>query len=65
MIEQRDLTGDRLAAEIITLTGDAGGSGSALATAARAMARPDAARVIVDRILSARRRRMRRNDGVG
>jgi UDP-N-acetylglucosamine--N-acetylmuramyl-(pentapeptide) pyrophosphoryl-undecaprenol N-acetylglucosamine transferase len=50
MIEQRDLTGDRLAAEIIALTGDAV-ERQRIATAARAMARPDAARVIVDRIL--------------
>jgi len=50
MIEQRDLTGDRLAAEIIALTGDAV-ERQRIATAARTMARPDAARVIVDRIL--------------
>ena len=50
MIEQRDLTGDRLVAEIIALTGDAV-ERQRIATAARTMARPDAARVIVDRIL--------------
>jgi UDP-N-acetylglucosamine--N-acetylmuramyl-(pentapeptide) pyrophosphoryl-undecaprenol N-acetylglucosamine transferase len=50
MIEQRDLTADRLASTIITLAKDVD-ERQRLATAARAMARPDAARVIVDRIL--------------
>jgi UDP-N-acetylglucosamine--N-acetylmuramyl-(pentapeptide) pyrophosphoryl-undecaprenol N-acetylglucosamine transferase len=50
MIEQRDLTGDRLAAAITALAADAA-ERQRIAAAARAMARPDAARVIVDRIL--------------
>ena len=50
MIEQRDLTGERLAAAITALAADAA-QRKRIATAARAMARPDAARVIVDRIL--------------
>ena len=50
MIEQRDLSGDRLAADIIALAGDAVAR-QRIATAARAMARPQAAHLIVDRIL--------------
>jgi UDP-N-acetylglucosamine--N-acetylmuramyl-(pentapeptide) pyrophosphoryl-undecaprenol N-acetylglucosamine transferase len=50
MIEQRDLTGERLAAAITELAAD-GAERQRMATAARVMARPDAARVIVDRIL--------------
>jgi UDP-N-acetylglucosamine--N-acetylmuramyl-(pentapeptide) pyrophosphoryl-undecaprenol N-acetylglucosamine transferase len=51
MVEQRELSGDRLAAAILALAGDAGRR-SAMRTAARRLARPDAARVIVDRILA-------------
>jgi UDP-N-acetylglucosamine--N-acetylmuramyl-(pentapeptide) pyrophosphoryl-undecaprenol N-acetylglucosamine transferase len=50
MLEQRDLTGERLAAEITRLAGDATGR-AAMSAAARRMAKPDAARVIVDRVL--------------
>jgi UDP-N-acetylglucosamine--N-acetylmuramyl-(pentapeptide) pyrophosphoryl-undecaprenol N-acetylglucosamine transferase len=50
MIEQRELSGDRLAAEIIALAGDSARRGS-MRTNARRMARPDAARLIVDRLL--------------
>ena len=50
MIEQRDLTGDRLADAILTLAGDAVRR-RRMGERARAMARPDAAKVIVDRIL--------------
>ena len=50
MLEQRDLTGDRLASEIVGLAGDAPAR-SGISTRARAMARPDAARVIVDKVL--------------
>jgi UDP-N-acetylglucosamine--N-acetylmuramyl-(pentapeptide) pyrophosphoryl-undecaprenol N-acetylglucosamine transferase len=50
MVEQRALTGDRLAGEILTLARD-GDRRRAMSQAARALARPDAARVIVDRIL--------------
>jgi UDP-N-acetylglucosamine--N-acetylmuramyl-(pentapeptide) pyrophosphoryl-undecaprenol N-acetylglucosamine transferase len=50
LLEQRDLNGERLAAEIAALSGDAAGR-AAMSAAARRMARPDAARVIVDRLL--------------
>jgi UDP-N-acetylglucosamine--N-acetylmuramyl-(pentapeptide) pyrophosphoryl-undecaprenol N-acetylglucosamine transferase len=50
LLEQRDMTGERLAAEIATLAGDAAAR-AAMSAAARRMARPDAARVIVDRVL--------------
>ncbi len=50
MIEQRELTGDRLAAEILGLARDMARRG-AMSEAARRLARPDAARVIVDRIV--------------
>jgi UDP-N-acetylglucosamine--N-acetylmuramyl-(pentapeptide) pyrophosphoryl-undecaprenol N-acetylglucosamine transferase len=50
MIEQRDLTGERLATAITMLADDVQAR-ERMAAAARAMARPDAARVIVDRIL--------------
>jgi UDP-N-acetylglucosamine--N-acetylmuramyl-(pentapeptide) pyrophosphoryl-undecaprenol N-acetylglucosamine transferase len=50
MVEQRDLTGDRLAAEILALTSDEG-QRRRMAQAAGRMARPDAAKVIVDRVL--------------
>jgi len=51
MIEQRELTGDRLASELIALATDAD-ERRRMAAAARGMARPDAARLIVDRILA-------------
>ena len=51
LVEQRELSGDRLAAEIHGLAGDEA-LRQRLADAARQMARPDAARVIVDRVLS-------------
>jgi UDP-N-acetylglucosamine--N-acetylmuramyl-(pentapeptide) pyrophosphoryl-undecaprenol N-acetylglucosamine transferase len=50
MIEQRGLTGDRLAAEIVALTDDEPRR-RAMSEQGRRMARPDAARVIVDKIL--------------
>jgi UDP-N-acetylglucosamine--N-acetylmuramyl-(pentapeptide) pyrophosphoryl-undecaprenol N-acetylglucosamine transferase len=50
MVEQRELTGDRLAAEILSLTADETRRRQ-LAEAAGRMARPDAARVIVDKVL--------------
>jgi UDP-N-acetylglucosamine--N-acetylmuramyl-(pentapeptide) pyrophosphoryl-undecaprenol N-acetylglucosamine transferase len=50
MVEQRELSGDRLAAEILALTSDEG-QRQRMAEAAGRMARPDAARVIVDKIL--------------
>jgi UDP-N-acetylglucosamine--N-acetylmuramyl-(pentapeptide) pyrophosphoryl-undecaprenol N-acetylglucosamine transferase len=50
MVEQRALTGDRLAAEILGLARDEERR-RAMSQAARALARPDAARVIVDRII--------------
>ena len=50
MIEQRALTGSRLADEILTLASDAPAR-ARMSEAAGQMARPDAARVIVDKIL--------------
>ena len=49
VIEQRTLTGETLAAAILALAGDAPRR-ARMEEAARRMARPDAARVIVDRI---------------
>jgi UDP-N-acetylglucosamine--N-acetylmuramyl-(pentapeptide) pyrophosphoryl-undecaprenol N-acetylglucosamine transferase len=50
MVAQRDLTGDRRAAEILALAGD-DRRREALGAAARRLARPDAAAEIVDRVL--------------
>jgi UDP-N-acetylglucosamine--N-acetylmuramyl-(pentapeptide) pyrophosphoryl-undecaprenol N-acetylglucosamine transferase len=50
MIEQRDLTGERMAAAILSLAGDADRR-RRMSDEAAQMARPDAARVIVDKIL--------------
>jgi UDP-N-acetylglucosamine--N-acetylmuramyl-(pentapeptide) pyrophosphoryl-undecaprenol N-acetylglucosamine transferase len=50
MLEQRELTGDRLAAEIERLADDAAARGE-MSRRARSMARPDAAKVIVDKVL--------------
>ena len=49
MIEQKELTGDRLAERILGLAGD-DSRRAAMSDAARRMARPDAARVIVDKV---------------
>jgi UDP-N-acetylglucosamine--N-acetylmuramyl-(pentapeptide) pyrophosphoryl-undecaprenol N-acetylglucosamine transferase len=51
MVEQRELSGDRLAAEILALAGDEDRR-RRMQVAARRMARPDAARAIADRILA-------------
>ncbi|MBI4886018.1 MAG: undecaprenyldiphospho-muramoylpentapeptide beta-N-acetylglucosaminyltransferase [Acidobacteria bacterium] len=51
LLEERELTGDRLAAEILSLAADEGRR-RRLGAAARRMARPDAATVIVDRVLA-------------
>ena len=51
VVDQRELTGARLADEILGLAGDAGARAQ-MAAAARGLARPDAARVIVDRVLA-------------
>jgi UDP-N-acetylglucosamine--N-acetylmuramyl-(pentapeptide) pyrophosphoryl-undecaprenol N-acetylglucosamine transferase len=51
MIEQRELDGERLARELVALAADAPAR-RGMAEAARAMARPDAARVVVDGILA-------------
>ncbi|MBF8299994.1 MAG: murG [Acidobacteria bacterium] len=51
MVEQRELSGDRIAAEILALASDAA-ERRAMGEAARRLARPDAARVIVDRVLA-------------
>jgi UDP-N-acetylglucosamine--N-acetylmuramyl-(pentapeptide) pyrophosphoryl-undecaprenol N-acetylglucosamine transferase len=50
MIEQRELTGGRLADEIVALANDEARRRS-MREHARRMARPDAARIIVDRVL--------------
>jgi UDP-N-acetylglucosamine--N-acetylmuramyl-(pentapeptide) pyrophosphoryl-undecaprenol N-acetylglucosamine transferase len=50
MIEQKDLTGAAIAERIAALVADTGRR-QRMATAARVLARPDAARVIVDRVL--------------
>jgi UDP-N-acetylglucosamine--N-acetylmuramyl-(pentapeptide) pyrophosphoryl-undecaprenol N-acetylglucosamine transferase len=50
VLDQRDLTGDRLATDLLALAGDADRR-RAMGEAARRLARPDAARVIVDRVL--------------
>jgi UDP-N-acetylglucosamine--N-acetylmuramyl-(pentapeptide) pyrophosphoryl-undecaprenol N-acetylglucosamine transferase len=51
MVEQRALTGDRIAAEIMALARDASRRRE-LGTAARRLARPDAAGVIVEKVLA-------------
>jgi UDP-N-acetylglucosamine--N-acetylmuramyl-(pentapeptide) pyrophosphoryl-undecaprenol N-acetylglucosamine transferase len=51
MVEQRELSGDRIAAQILALAGDAAERRS-MGEAARRLARPDAARVIVDKVLA-------------
>ena len=50
MIEERFLTGERLAAEIVALTANAGERAS-IGAAVRRLATPDAATLIVDRVL--------------
>ncbi len=51
MVEQRELSGQRLAQEVLALAGDSDRR-RRIGLAARALARPDAARVIVDRVLA-------------
>ena len=51
MVEQRELSGDRLASEVLALTGDAERR-RRMSEAARALARPDAAKAIVDKVLA-------------
>jgi UDP-N-acetylglucosamine--N-acetylmuramyl-(pentapeptide) pyrophosphoryl-undecaprenol N-acetylglucosamine transferase len=51
VLDQRDLGGARLAQEIVTLAA-APAQRAQMAAAARALARPDAARIIVDRVLA-------------
>jgi UDP-N-acetylglucosamine--N-acetylmuramyl-(pentapeptide) pyrophosphoryl-undecaprenol N-acetylglucosamine transferase len=50
MIDQRSLTGELLASEIVALAGN-DVERAAMSAAARRMAKPDAAKVIVDRVL--------------
>jgi UDP-N-acetylglucosamine--N-acetylmuramyl-(pentapeptide) pyrophosphoryl-undecaprenol N-acetylglucosamine transferase len=50
MVEQRELTGERLAGELLALAADAD-QRNAIGARARALARPDAARLIVDKVL--------------
>ena len=57
MVEQRELNGDRLAAEILALVSDEG-QRRRMAEAAGRMARPDAARVIVDKVLELARSKL-------
>jgi UDP-N-acetylglucosamine:LPS N-acetylglucosamine transferase len=58
MVEQRGLNGDRLAAEILSLASDEPRRRQIAAAAGR-MAKPDAARVIVDKMLELARERER------
>jgi UDP-N-acetylglucosamine--N-acetylmuramyl-(pentapeptide) pyrophosphoryl-undecaprenol N-acetylglucosamine transferase len=51
LVEQKDLTGERLADEVLALARDAERR-AAMGQAARRMARPDAARIIVDRVIA-------------
>ena len=51
MVEQRELSGDRVVAEILALAADEA-QRRAMGEAARQLARPDAARVIVDKVLA-------------
>ena len=51
MVEQRELSGDRIAAEILALAGDEA-QRRGMGEAARQLARPDAAGVIVDKVLA-------------
>ena len=51
VIDQRDLSGNRLAVRVMALAADPAGR-AAMAQAARALARPDAARVIVERAVA-------------
>ena len=57
MIEQRELTGERLAADVLALAVDPARR-AGLATAARQLARPHAARAIVDKALELVRERV-------
>jgi UDP-N-acetylglucosamine--N-acetylmuramyl-(pentapeptide) pyrophosphoryl-undecaprenol N-acetylglucosamine transferase len=50
MVEQRDLTGARMADEILSLAADAEAR-RRMSDAAGQMAKPDAARVIVDKVI--------------
>ena len=50
MVEQREVTGERLASELLALVTDADRR-ARMSETARAMARPDAARLIVDRVV--------------
>jgi len=51
MVDQRELTGERLATEILALATDAA-TRRRMADAAGTLARPDAARVIVDKVIA-------------
>jgi UDP-N-acetylglucosamine--N-acetylmuramyl-(pentapeptide) pyrophosphoryl-undecaprenol N-acetylglucosamine transferase len=55
VLDQRTLTGDQLADRIFALAGDPARR-DAMGRAARALARPDAARAIADRVLALARR---------
>jgi UDP-N-acetylglucosamine--N-acetylmuramyl-(pentapeptide) pyrophosphoryl-undecaprenol N-acetylglucosamine transferase len=51
MVEQRELTGERLATELLALAADTARR-ARLAASARSLARPDAAALIVDKIVA-------------
>jgi UDP-N-acetylglucosamine--N-acetylmuramyl-(pentapeptide) pyrophosphoryl-undecaprenol N-acetylglucosamine transferase len=55
VLEQAQMTGDRLADRIISLAADADRR-KAMSEAARRLAKPDAARMIVDRVIALRGR---------
>jgi UDP-N-acetylglucosamine--N-acetylmuramyl-(pentapeptide) pyrophosphoryl-undecaprenol N-acetylglucosamine transferase len=50
LLEQHEMTGERIAADILGLAADKQAR-AAMTAAARQLARPDAARMIVDRVL--------------
>jgi UDP-N-acetylglucosamine--N-acetylmuramyl-(pentapeptide) pyrophosphoryl-undecaprenol N-acetylglucosamine transferase len=50
MVQQRELTGERLADELVSLAGNEA-ERTAMSVRARSLARPDAARLIVDKVL--------------
>ena len=50
-VEQKDLTGERLAVDLLALAGDSAAR-ERMEAAARALAKPDAARAIVEKVIA-------------